>query len=108
MLAPQRKPVRIAEVPVEHRRQRVAVGHVEIAHRRDRDVELDRIDVAAKQARRHTAPQDAFDACDQGQSEIGDLARLAHVAPALKVLGVDQGDVVLVLPEEREGEIDQL
>src|SRR5262249_30414148 len=87
--------------------KRVAIGDVKIAHRGYGHIELDWVDVAAKQACRHTAAKNVFDACDQGQGKFGDLARLAQVAPALKVLIVDEGDIVLVLLKKRESEVDQ-
>ena len=44
----------------------------------------------------------------KGRREFGDLARFAQISPTLKILVVDQGDVVLVFRKEGECEVDQL
>ena len=46
MVVAPRQPLRRGEIDAEDEAQRVAVGEVEVAERRDRDVEVDRVDVA--------------------------------------------------------------
>src|SRR4051794_26268132 len=97
MLSAQHKPIRGAQVFVKHSGKRVAIGNMKIAQSSYGYVELDWVDVTAKQPRRHAAAQNVFDTRDQGQGEFGDLARLTKVTPTLKILRVDESDVILVL-----------
>src|SRR5215470_9730280 len=64
---------RRAEVTPENRRQRPIVGQIEIAHGRNRDVDLDRVEAGTKNAFGDAAPQDVSDQFHERAVQLPDF-----------------------------------
>src|SRR5664279_100197 len=86
----------LRQVLAEDCRKRRRVGEVEISERRDRNIELNRIDAFAKSSGAHALLQDLRDHADQRRMHRFELAGAAYMPRAAAVLVVEQHDEVRV------------
>src|SRR3546814_18303913 len=94
----------IPKVLAEDGRQRVAVGKVEVAERRDRDVELDRVGVGAEDALRRSPLDQRLDLADQRGVQLLDLGELLEEGGLVQVLRRQQAYEPGLLEEMPEGD----
>src|SRR6266540_4780242 len=99
---------RRAQVAAEDGRERVAVGKIEEAECRDRDVELNGINPSAKGAGLFTAPEQRREHADERRVELANAPRLLKMARVVQILGREQAEKLGMLDEIVPSESDQL
>ena len=95
------------QVAIEDQAEGMLVRNIEEGQRRNRGVDVDRIEWAAEHALRHAAAVELADSLDHRHVELLDALALGQVLATLHVLGRHQSDVVLVARMMVEGEPDQ-
>ena len=80
-------------IALENQPEGVLVGDVEKRQRRNRGMDVDRVQASAEHARRHAAPVQLFNDSDGRHIELPDDLALRQMDCALHVLGHHQPDV---------------